>query len=90
MAYELKDGQGSLFKNDRKERENHPDYTGTIKINGQEFYLSAWLKDGSKGKFFSMSAKPKDAPRQERSQGGPQRRQMEPEFSRDLDDDIPW
>jgi hypothetical protein len=55
MAYELKEGSGSLFKNDRKEKENHPDYAGSIMINGKEHWLSGWIKEGKKGKFFSLS-----------------------------------
>jgi hypothetical protein len=30
MAYTMKPGQGSLFKNDRKESNNHPDYKGSV------------------------------------------------------------
>ena len=55
MAYIPKEGSGSLFKNDRKTTENHPDYTGSIMVNGSECYLSAWVKEGTKGKFFSVS-----------------------------------
>lgn len=61
MAYELKDGQGSLFTNERKEKETHPDWQGSIKIEGKEYWLSGWEKDGAKGKFFSLSAKEKKA-----------------------------
>jgi hypothetical protein len=55
MAYIPKEGSGSLFKNDRKTTENHPDYTGSIMVNNREHYLSAWVKEGTKGKFFSVS-----------------------------------
>ena len=49
----MKDGNFSLFKNNRKEKETHPDYAGSIMINGKEHYLNAWLKDGKNGKFLS-------------------------------------
>ena len=61
MAYEQKDNSGSLFRNERKEKDNHPDHTGTALIDGREYYISAWAKakkDG--GKFFSIAFKPKD------------------------------
>ena len=53
MAYEMKDGSFSLFKNDKKLTDKHPDYKGSIKINGVEHWFDAWLKDGKKGKFLS-------------------------------------
>jgi hypothetical protein len=30
MAYEHKENKGSIFKNDRKEKDTHPDYTGQL------------------------------------------------------------
>ena len=60
MAFEQKDFSGALFKNDRKVTETHPDYTGTCLIDGKDYYISAWIKSGAKGKFFSLSFKPKD------------------------------
>lgn len=52
--------RGVLFKNSRKQKETHPDYTGTINVDGVDYFLDAWLKDGAKGKFYSMSVKRKD------------------------------
>ncbi len=65
MAYEQRDNSGALFRNERKEKENHPDYQGNAMIGGVEYYISAWVKDGKKGKFFSFSFKPKDESRQQ-------------------------
>lgn len=61
MAYEMKDMTGSLFKNKRKESDNHPDYTGSVLINGVEMWISAWLKQGNSEKYMSLAFKPKDA-----------------------------
>ena len=51
---------GSLFKNDRKSKDTHPDLTGNAMINGVEYYLSAWRKAGTKGDFYSLSVRPKE------------------------------
>jgi hypothetical protein len=60
MAYEAKPNSGSLFKNERKTSDKHPDYTGTWKDeNGKEWQFAAWVKEGKKGKFFSLSASEK-------------------------------
>ena len=63
MAYEMKEGSFSLFKNNRKEKETHPDYAGSVMINGKEHYLNAWLKDGKNGKLFSGSIGKEKAPK---------------------------
>ena len=59
MAFIQKELCGSLFKNDDKQADNHPDYKGTAKVNGVEYYVSAWVKDGQKGKWMSLSFKDK-------------------------------
>ena len=68
------ENRGVLFKNDRKEVDNHPDYKGSINVDGQEFWLSAWIKEGQKGKFMSLSIKPKE----QRAPEPPQRQRPPP------------
>jgi hypothetical protein len=58
------DNGGLLFKNDRKEMDRHPDYTGNLTVGGVEYWLSAWIKEGKRGKFMSLSVKPKDNAKQ--------------------------
>lgn len=60
MAYEQRDNSGSVFKNDRKEKANQPDRTGTAMVDGKMYRVSGWLKDGAKGQFLSLSFTPKD------------------------------
>ena len=56
MAYEAKPNTGSLFKSEKKS-DKAPDYTGTFKdATGKEWRLAAWVKEGAKGKFFSLLA----------------------------------
>jgi hypothetical protein len=52
--YTLKEGQGSLFKNNRKQTAQHPDYFGNLLVNGKEMRLGAWVIEGKNGKFFSL------------------------------------
>lgn len=60
--------RGVLFKNDQKEEENHPDYTGKVNVKGTDFWLSAWIKTSKKGqKFMSLSVKQMEQPAQESS-----------------------
>lgn len=67
MAYEPRNNTGTLFKNDRREKDSHPHAKGSALIDGVEYWVSAWTKEGAKGKFQSLSFQRKDA-RQERSQ----------------------
>jgi len=60
MTFQLKEGQGSLFKNNKKEKDTHPNMTGSALIGGVEYWISAWTKEGEKGRWQSLAFKPKD------------------------------
>lgn len=77
MAYD-NTNRGALFPNDRKEKDSHPDHTGSINVDGVEYFLDAWEKKSKGGKqFLSVSVKRKNnqQPRegQEPAQQRPQR-----------------
>lgn len=57
--------RGSLFKNDKKTEEKHPDMSGSINIDGTEYWISGWKKQSKQGaNFLSLSVRPKEVVRQ--------------------------
>jgi hypothetical protein len=81
MAYEMREGSGSLFKNDKDGNEKRPDYRGDALINGEVLEISAWIKEGKNGKFMSLSFKPKEAKAPAKAA---------PKTVADMDDSIPF
>jgi len=55
--------RGAIFKNDDKQQDNHPDYKGSLNVNGVDLWVSGWIKTSEKTgkKFMSLSVKPKEA-----------------------------
>lgn len=51
---------GSISKNDKKTDAKHPDFKGSIKVNGEEFWISGWNKKGQYGPFVSLQVQRKD------------------------------
>ena len=78
------ENKGVLFKNDRKEKDTQPDYTGKITLGGKEKRLAAWLKDGQRGKFMSLQVSDFQE-QQAQAQAAPQ-----PLLNDDFSDDIPF
>lgn len=58
MAYENKPNTGAMFKNEKKESEKHPDYTGTFyDKDGVKLNLAMWLNESKTGKkYFAVAA----------------------------------
>lgn len=92
----------TLWPNDRRESEKHPDLTGTINIDGKDHFFDAWVKwDGNQisrinGKIGKAKIKGKSGgsgntggTRKRQELGADQRRQ--PVATNDFDDsDIPF
>jgi uncharacterized protein (DUF736 family) len=85
MAYEQKDNSGSLFKNDRKESDSHPDYKGSALIDGADYWLDSWINTAKDGmKYMSLKLKRKDV----QSSNAPPTRGEAKKPYHDLDDDL--
>lgn len=92
MAYETKDNTGSMFNNDRKEKDMHPDRTGQCRIGGVDYWVSGWIKQDRNGKpYLSLSFKRKDQvdrPTQSGAKSAQNRQGAGP--GADMDDQIPF
>jgi len=60
MDENQRNNSGVLFKSDRKEKPNHPDYRGSIVVDGNNYWISGWIKEGKNGKFMGLAVSPKD------------------------------
>lgn len=84
MAFEQRDMSGSLFKNDRREKENHPNATGSAMIDGVLYEIAAWTKKDRNGNpWQSLAFKRKDERR-----AAPARNAAPPDD--DFSDDLPF
>jgi len=71
MAYEKRPGDLAVFKNDRKEKETHPDYTITgLTLDGRPMKGALWLKEGRDGKKFMAGKIEVDEYAENKSRGG--------------------
>lgn len=79
-AYVTRDNSGALFRNEQKENDGDRDYSGSINIDGTEYWVSGFVRVSKKTgkKYLSLSIKPK-SPRAENS-----------ESSRPFNDEIPF
>jgi hypothetical protein len=80
----LKENCGNLFRNEDKSKETDRDYRGELNVKGREFWVSAWIKQGKRGKFMSLAIQAKDAARKP-EQGG-----ARPSLRAEFDDEIPF
>lgn len=84
MSFEQRDNSGSMFANDRKTSDNHPDRSGTAMIDGVEYFVDGWIKRTKDGKpWLSLSFKRKD------KQRSAMQRQSTPVNRRNFGEDSP-
>lgn len=82
---------GLLMRNENRTTDSHPEFTGSLNVEGRDFWVSAWVNTGKPGskiegkRYFSIKLSPKDAP----NRGNTGRRNAATDFD-DIDDDIPF
>jgi len=86
MAFEQRDNTGSIFKNDKKTTDAHPDGSGSAMIGGVEYWVSSWTKKDKNGNpWRSLAFKRKD----EKPQAKPAKQEVNGGLG-DMTDDVPF
>ena len=57
----------ALFKNDQGDNPKRPNYTGNLNVDGIEFRISGWIREGANGKFISGQVQLKETQGETRS-----------------------
>lgn len=75
--------RGAIWNNDQKKTDKHPDFSGSINVDGKEYWLSGWKKkqgQSDRAPLVSFSVRPKDY------------KDSQPVSSpaQQIDDEIPW
>lgn len=76
--------RGALFVNERKDKDSHPDRTGTLNVEGVDYWISGWIKKSAAGKQFmsiSITKKEQQTERAERPKST---------YNDDYDNNIPF
>lgn len=66
MAYD-NTNSGILARNKRREKDTHPEYTGSLNVDGVDYWISAWVNEGKEGsklegqKYFSIKINRKES-----------------------------
>ena len=88
MAYD-NTNSGMLARNENRKTDKHPEYSGSLNVEGVDYWVSAWVNEGKPGgkmegkKYFSIKIN-----RKEQNVGGTVR--SAPTGFRDDFDDIPF
>ena len=81
--------RGSIWKNEKKETDKHPDFTGSLNVDGKDYWVSAWKRrDGASDRApaLSFTVKAKDGkPQSANAKPAPQKA-----YKDDMNDEIPF
>jgi len=79
--------RGVLFKNQYRKTDKHPDYTGSVNVEGKELDLAAWVRKSKKGVvYISLSV---SEPKVEDLTGEIEE-SASSVYNQDTDEDIPY
>lgn len=83
--------RGALWNNDRKQSQTHPDLSGSITIDGKDYWISGWRRkpgQSDRAPEVSLSVRPKDYKSSEPT--GQPTGQSQGQQASEIDDALPW
>jgi hypothetical protein len=57
---EQRELSGVLSRNRKRESNKQPEFKGSATIDGVAYWISAWVREGDDGRFFSLAFSPKE------------------------------
>ncbi len=88
MSYD-NTNKGALWGNREKKKDTHPDFKGSLNVNGVEYWVSAWRR-GEDSKPNAPALKLSIEPKQKAVAKSADQVVMQPEPSAFPDDEIPF
>ena len=94
MAYD-NTNSGIMYRNENRKTDKHPEFTGSINVDGVDYWLSGWVNEGKQGgkmegkKYFSLKLNPKEQ-RAPASGGSTYQSRSGSYASDDFEGDIPF
>jgi len=64
MAEYSNENRGAIWRNEKKELDTHPDFTGSLNVNGVDYWVNAWKRKSDaneKAPALSFSIKEKES-----------------------------
>lgn len=58
--YVHKDNRGSMWENDHKTTEKHPDFRGSLNVDGTVYWISGWTDMKNGKRYMSLSVQPQE------------------------------
>ena len=90
MAYD-NTNRGALWKNPDKDTEKHPDFKGSLNVNGVEFWVAGWKrKEGANPSAPALSFKIEEKEQRNQTPPGAPQPAQQPVPDEIFNDDIPF
>jgi hypothetical protein len=66
--YQHKENTGTMFRNDKREKDSEPEYKGSANIDGRDYWVSSWINETKAGvKYMKFSFTPMEKKQQSSS-----------------------